>query len=140
MEKQIIKTTDWLTRGYSEEELARMKEEALKEAELQKNQIEEMARVIQDTWLPRMEGMNTVGELRIGSRDADRIATNLYNASYRKQKEGEWIVVNEYNDYRMCKEAKIACSVCGHKPKYEWYLSDINFCPNCGAKMKGGAE
>lgn len=62
----------------------------------------------------------------------------LYNAGYRKQKEGEWLVVYEYNDYRMCKEAKIACSVCGHKPKYEGYLSDMNFCPNCGAHMRGG--
>ena len=129
MEKQITKSTDWLTRGYSEEEIVKMKEEAIKEAEaeLQKKQIEEMAEFI-------------FYDTNCSEERAIRSAEVLYNAGYRKQVEGEWIVVNEYNDYRMCKEAKIACSVCGHKPKYEWYLSDINFCPNCGAKMKGGAK
>ena len=93
-----------------------------------KEQIEEMARVIQDTWLPRMEEMDIVGELRIGSRDADRIATNIYNTGYRKQKEGEWLptcdnhpLVNKYE-----------CSCCREESMRGKY------CPNCGAKMKGG--
>ena len=55
-------------------------------------------------------------------------------------KHGEWIVVKEYNDYRMRYEAKIAWSVCGHKPKYEGYLSDMDYCPKCGAKMDGGRD
>lgn len=100
-----------------------------------KEQIEEMFNIIVDGII---DGEDNNG-VPTGNTCAD-IATALYNAGYRKQKEGEWIVVYEYNDYRMCKEAKIACSVCGHKPKYEGYLSDMNFCPNCGAKMKGGAE
>lgn len=61
-------------------------------------------------------------------------------AGYRNQSEGEWIVTYEYNEYRKRKEAKITCSVCGHKPKYEGYLFDMNFCNKCGAEMKGGAE
>lgn len=68
----------------------------------------------------------------------DFTAEKMTAKGYRKQKEGEWIVTYEYNEYRMYKEAKITCSVCGHKPKYEGYLSDMNFCPSCGAKMKGG--
>lgn len=63
-------------------------------------------------------------------------ARQIVGAGYRKPIEAEWIVVYEYNDYRMRKEAKIACSHCGHKPKYEGYLSDMNYCPKCGAKMK----
>ena len=33
----------------------------------------------------------------------------------------------------------IACSVCGQEPPNESNLR-TDFCPNCGAKMKGGAE
>ena len=73
-------------------------------------------------------------------RDALALIKELTEENERLRAEGEWDVVYEYNEYRRRKEAKIACSVCGHKPKYEGYLSDMNFCPNCGAKMKGGAE
>lgn len=46
-----IKSTDWLTKGYNEEELTRMKAEAIKEAdaELRDKQIEEMAKDLQET-------------------------------------------------------------------------------------------
>ena len=55
---------------------------------------------------------------------------------YRKQSEGEWL------DIDICAE-DMYCSVCGgiapvDCEKEEFYKS--NFCPNCGAKMKGGAE
>lgn len=55
---------------------------------------------------------------------------------YRKQSEGEWI-----------KQVKVArksnnnplyyyqCSLCG-----VYLVKQANFCPHCGAKMKGGAE
>jgi hypothetical protein len=47
-------------------------------------QIEEMAKVIQNTYLPINQGNVTVGETRLYSRDAHRLAENLYNAGYRK--------------------------------------------------------
>lgn len=76
--------------------------------------------------------------IHMGRRCNDYLkAERAIAAGYHKQIEAEWIVVYEYNDYRMRKEAKIACSDCGHKPKYEGYLSDMNYCPKCGAKMKG---
>lgn len=57
-------------------------------------------------------------------------AERLYNAGYRKQKVGEWLptcdnhpLVNKYK-----------CSCCGEENMRG------NFCPNCGASMKGGAE
>ena len=80
MKKKIVKTTDWLTRRYTEEELDKMKEEAIKEAEveLQKKQIEEMAMLISGNEIQHC-----------GHRD---IAERLYNAGYSKQ---EWISVED---------------------------------------------
>ena len=54
--------------------------------------------------------------------------------------QGEWIVreycTNEL-DYRRWIE--IECPFCGERPTYE-NLDNMNFCPNCGAKMKGGDD
>ncbi|MBP3573916.1 MAG: hypothetical protein J6J71_04840 [Prevotella sp.] len=55
-DKQNIKTTDWLTRGMTEEELARKKEKAIKEAEAELREkriyadevVEEMASAIRE--------------------------------------------------------------------------------------------
>ena len=52
-----------------------------------------------------------------------RRAEHLYNADYRKQSEGEWLQDFDGDYY---------CPFCAHYPK-----EIINFCPNCGAKMKG---
>jgi hypothetical protein len=50
-------------------------------------------------------------------------------AGYRKQSEGEWKICSDgYYPY---------CSRCNHEPK-NGVMSD--FCPSCGAYMKGGAE
>jgi hypothetical protein len=63
-------------------------------------------------------------------------AFRAYKAGYRKQEEGEWekseIPGEEY-----------VCSVCGGACWYydvEGYVAKSRFCPNCGARMKGGAE
>lgn len=74
------------------------------------------------------------------------LATALYNADYRKQKEGEWI--DRYNgDFA---NPIYVCSVCGKGTLLKPYIDELGnmemiqalsaFCPNCGAKMKGGAE
>ena len=56
----------------------------------------------------------------------------LYNAGYRKQSEGEWIWTENGNaDY----EKYWVCSNC---KEHDFVKS--KFCPNCGAKMKGGEE
>ena len=55
-------------------------------------------------------------------------AKRLYNAGYRKQKEGEWIYrENEFGN------AYYACSICDCQTRYK-----ENYCSNCGAHMKGG--
>ena len=43
-------------------------------------------------------------------------------------KHGRWIIVNH-------KECFCRCSECGCMPMYKY-----NYCPNCGAKMDGGAD
>ena len=83
-----------------------------------KEQIEEMAKAL----------MKAINE-KNGHTSMRGLAEALYNAGYRKQKEGEWLptcdthpLVNKY-----------ACSCCGEESMRGKY------CPNCGAKMKGGA-
>ena len=59
---------------------------------------------------------------------------------------GEWEdreVFNDTDDDHIVEEWQSArCSVCGkyHTTPYMYYFDDFNFCPNCGARMKGGAE
>ena len=63
-------------------------------------------------------------------------ATYLYNAGYRKVERGHWISreeVDVFDSYDLVD----ACSVCGH---CDWDCTEsqsFNFCPNCGADMRG---
>ena len=92
-------------------------------------QIEEMAKVIEQR----------CNRDCIPSCD-ECIAQTLYNAGYRKQSEGEWVV----EESPLVHDKKISCSCCGYSERRgpAWNISwgMYNFCPNCGAKMKGGAE
>ena len=57
-------------------------------------------------------------------------AVLLYNAGYRKQSEGEWV------KFRLSADDtanRWKCSVCKSERHEE-----TDYCPNCGAKMKGG--
>ena len=65
------------------------------------------------------------------------VAIALYNAGYRKQKEGEWkrIEVNGENYgqvYYQHKDCKVN--------ETQIFPSPYHFCPNCVAQMKGGVE
>ena len=56
---------------------------------------------------------------------------------YEERLQGEWIFLKANEEQTDGYE----CSVC--KCAYHTrvpYFSEYNFCPNCGAKMKGGAE
>jgi hypothetical protein len=127
MNKQI-KSSDWLTRGYSEEELANIKEQAIKEAEaeLRNNQIEEMANDLRKSEHWYFDDTDCDFEL-----NRKKTAENLYNAGYRKQSEGEW----EKRVFIVFDSEKVGyrCSSCNTT----WDTS-TSFCPNCGARMKGG--
>lgn len=65
------------------------------------------------------------------------IANAIINNGYRKQREGEWIDLPDYGNGWFQNGQRIfpkSCSVCGGCISYGPY----KFCPNCGAKMKGG--
>lgn len=91
-----------------------------------KEQIDEMVELICDNFVNGKCAMDGF----VCNRDCeykDR-AEKLYNAGYRKQKEGEWIPTEV-----LFVELPV-CSVCGYECEYEYF----NFCPNCGAHMRGG--
>ena len=128
-EKQI-KTTDWLTRGMSKEQLEREKREAIMSADLQEC-------ITYDEWSAREYGIDSI--------DFDTTAEKMVAKGYRKQSVGEWKL--EHETY-----GKMRCSVCGKEcpterkpdPYEDYQMTDFYvtspFCPNCGARMKGGAE
>ena len=77
-------------------------------------------------------------------------AETLYNAGYAKAERGEWIVDAWDNKkeewvtipYNKHLHADAYCSLCKALALLDGaeYGVASNFCPNCGAKMKGGAE
>lgn len=66
---------------------------------------------------------------------AMRYAERAYNAGYRRQREGEWI-----KQVKVARQSSLKplyyyqCNLCG-----VYLAKQANYCPNCGAKMKGGA-
>ena len=57
---------------------------------------------------------------------------------YRKQSEGEWIWKTKIEPRA---QNRLYCSVCDEEclAKNNYYVKS-NYCPNCGAKMKGESE
>ena len=101
-------------------------------------EIEEMVAVVRDN----TESCKTCTLYKEGlcdgncelEEDNQKICTDLYNAGYRKQVEGEWI--DQYHGKYANQLYK--CSVCGETAFHDgerWFLTQ--YCPNCGAKMKG---
>ena len=87
-------------------------------------QIDEMAKLICN--FPQCINYNSIGECKPTECQIADKAEALYNAGYRKQSEGEWI----FQEYSMGHYVE-KCSLC------ECEADMSNFCPNCGAKMKG---
>ena len=54
-------------------------------------------------------------------------------------KEGEWQWLSSTYD-RVPREMRYWCSVCHHEEVVHYERPWKHFCPNCGAKMKGGQE
>ena len=80
----------------------------------------------------RIEEMaNEIMTVVMRNRNMLGVAETLYDAGYRKQNDGEWVVKDLNNPLYESKKAP-HCSACG-------YMSFITYayCPNCGAKMKG---
>lgn len=103
-------------------------------------QIDEMAREIakRDCYLyekcPKPIKHNCVSQdpaiMMESSKNYITIATWLVRAGYRKERQGEWV----FNRGQAPNEPLYFCSLCGEGGSE--YGRD-NYCPNCGAKMKG---
>ena len=91
-------------------------------------QIEEMAKVSCSTCLAGGEYCDYEPKpCEAAIKDAEA----LYNEGYRKQSEGEWVKSDETTEHY---GYLYMCSYCGG-------LNFIGkYCPNCGAKMKGGED
>lgn len=94
-------------------------------------QIEKMARAIDEFC-----------QKELGTEFNDDILANfakhLYNADYRKQRDGEWETIchlrtDVFNAYSHI------CSKCKYFYK-DFRPVGYTYCPRCGAKMKGGEE
>ena len=100
-------------------------------------QIEEMAKALTKyeyslcERLPKDECLLTSAIHAQVSCDYCKIAEFLYNAGYRKQSEGEW----QFVDVLPMRGKIYQCTKC--KERYLEQVLCFNFCPNCGAKMKG---
>ena len=90
-----------------------------------------MREVIQDTWLPIMDGADTVGETRLGTSDVFRLATALINEGFHLERKGEWIERVEKPEWLEDDvEIYYECSCCGI-----YNFGQSYYCPGCGAKM-----
>ena len=99
--------------------------------QIEKQAIEEMAN---DLMICHVE----FGEDDDIRTDYDATATMLYrDKGYRKQSVGEWKVDgNDYNRRAQCSNCEKEYAV----QRGMLQLHRFPYCPNCGAKMKGGAE
>ena len=92
------------------------------------------------------DGISDGGTLKVNVSDASKVkrvmvwgeeSGGLY---YPDRPTGEWIEAELDKGFRVCS----VCKNKGYKDKMAWRTdfikSYLNFCPNCGARMKGGAE
>jgi formamidopyrimidine-DNA glycosylase len=70
----------------------------------------------------------------------EALAEHLYNAGYRKQSEGEWVKTQFVARTGFYTIKEFPCNQCGEKFEVAKGNGLMHFCPNCGAKMKGGGE
>ena len=83
-------------------------------------------------WLIRPVATSTeIGEVKQKEFEAYNMAIEALSAD---AVQGEWQKVEEQPYFRKHYDT-VCCSVCRKKGNRKW-----NFCPNCGARMKGGVE
>ena len=106
--------------------------------QIEKQAIEEMALELCRPWnIVKTMHHRTCGNCDTSSCDIYELCVDLYNAGYRKQSVGEWKVDgNDYNRRAQCSNCEKEYAV----QRGMLQLHRFPYCPNCGAKMKGGAE
>ena len=109
---------------------------------MREKQIEEMAlELCRPRNIVKAMHHRTCGNCETSACDIYELCVDLYNAGYRKQSEGEWIKINPNN----LLIGEYYCSCCndvidiadGRETPLD---RKMYYCPNCGAKMKGGEE
>ena len=70
------------------------------------------------------------------------IAEKTYNASYRKQSEGEWLLSPDGVHPILCNKCGAPAPFVLEKDEFGegFYRHPFNYCPNCGAKMRKEGE
>ena len=80
----------------------------------------------------------------LGDEGMDMIAQAIANGiPYEERPQGEWIAREDmdYLDENKVVHNHFECNKCGFIHDFiDGHTSQYSFCPNCGAKMKGGAE
>lgn len=59
------------------------------------------------------------------------VITSIPTADVAPVRRGHWIIKSGY----VCGEVEFECSCCCET---EWRTNEMEYCPNCGAKMEGG--
>ena len=67
-------------------------------------------------------------------------ASIFYKLGYRKQEEGEWAKTQFVARTAFYTVKEFPCNKCGEIFEVAKGNELMHYCPNCGAKMKGGAE
>ena len=106
---------------------------------------EEKQRLIEELQKPHMPIILPESEFEITNEDIQQAIKEGFANGYEmakakfSPKQGVWLPLQAVGDYK--------CSKCGAENLYKyaneherWIKTNSNFCPNCGASMKGGAE
>ena len=91
------------------------------------------------------KGLNNPDKSKAYGYDAIEILTEIEyatEADVEEVKHGEWELTKTEFGWNGCEyPAGYTCSLCGYEHLVgAFHQYSTNYCPNCGAKMNGGAE
>ena len=71
--------------------------------------------------------------------DLENAMSSLPSADVRENVRGEWLEKEVNDDIKITEWQSARCSNCGlyHTTPYMYYFDEYNYCPNCGADMRG---
>ncbi len=72
------------------------------------------------------------GNLRFRTEDVEEILKSIPHVDAAPVMYGKWL--GEHDGYKWYGK----CSVCSHEFSIDSWYADMNYCPNCGAKMTKG--